>query len=214
MEQLMKEVQLYDAKITAIRPITEQVLSVSFTTGANIFPGQQLFFNAHQHNTTPPHAISQSGGEYMIVMCRGLDTEADPVCFNENDIVPFAVCNGKIQFDEQATHHFFFGNEHATGLFKSYKELAEARDHEYFGVAEMTDQNAACLQALQLMLEHVPATPETPAANAIQWMEEMHPLCWNTWKDATFYLPGNDASSAAFRKYLLQKGVPANKIRG
>lgn len=127
--------------------------------------------------------------------------------------VKFRAGQGKLKYNEQARHHFFFGDETAIGLFNWYKTTALACSHEYFGVLELQPQHAIALNTLKIMIDHVPASPEAPAVNAIDWMEDMHPDCWANWKGATFYLAGRTLSISQFRKYLLQKGVEARQIR-
>lgn len=127
--------------------------------------------------------------------------------------VRFRAGQGRLRYDEEATHHFFFGDETSIGLFTWYKMTALACSHEYFGVLELHPPHEEALQSMKLMVDNVPATLDAPADNAIEWMEDMHPDCWNNWKDATFYLAGRALSISRFRKYLLQKGVTARQIR-
>ena len=127
--------------------------------------------------------------------------------------VRFRAGQGALRYNEQAKHHFFFGDETSIGLFNWYKTIALACSHEYFGVLELLPQHAAALDTLKIMIDYVPASMDAPAVNAIDWMEDMHPDCWANWKGATFYLAGRALSISRFRKYLLQKGVEAKQIR-
>lgn len=127
--------------------------------------------------------------------------------------VRFRAGQGKLKYNEQGKHHFFFGDETAIGLFNWYKTTALACSHEYFGVLELHPRHAVALNTLKIMVDYVPALQDAPAVNAIDWMEDMHPDCWNTWRRATFYLAGRALSISRFRKYLLQKGVEASQIR-
>lgn len=118
-----------------------------------------------------------------------------------------------VYYNSTATHHFFFGDQSAIGLFHTYKEIALKNNHEYFGVVELSPDNAHILDQLKLLIESVPPLPGQPAQNAILWMEDMHPNCWMAWKKATFYLYGPQELIATFREYLLQKGVLEVQIR-
>ena len=118
-----------------------------------------------------------------------------------------------IYYNSKATHHFFFGDESAIGLFNAYKEIALKNNHEYFGVVELNANNNHILNRLKLLIESVPPSPGQGAQNAIQWMEDMHPNCWKAWKKASFYLAGPRELIAAFREYLLQKEVSEAQIR-
>jgi hypothetical protein len=116
-------------------------------------------------------------------------------------------------YDGEATHHFFFGDETALGLFHTYKEIALESNHEYFGILEMEPQYEADLQVLKLLIDCVPPAGDRPAANAIAWMEDMHPNCWKAWRKATYYLSGGDELLGVFREYLLKKGIGVSQIR-
>src|SRR5207248_640748 len=110
------------------------------------------------------------------------------------------------------THHFFFGDETALGLFSWFKETTLQQGHEYFGVLELQPHNEQALSKLQLLIETVPPSTETPAAHAIQWMEDMHPHCWMAWQKAAFYLAGRALCIREFRNYLKQKNVTSRQI--
>lgn len=127
--------------------------------------------------------------------------------------VRFRAGQGKLRYNDQATHHFFFGDETSIGLFHWYKLTALACSHEYFGVLELQPPHEQALHNLGIMVDTVASSITAPAANAIDWMEDMHPDCWANWKHATFYLAGRALSISRFRKYLLQKGVEPRQIR-
>jgi NADPH-dependent ferric siderophore reductase len=118
-----------------------------------------------------------------------------------------------IKYDEQATHHFFFGDETALAIFNQYKQLSLQRDKEYFGVVELSEAGMYVLQEMRLLVDCVPINPQEPAAAAIQWMEEMHPDCWASWKNATYYLVGKALSVQRFSAYLQQRQVSPKKMR-
>lgn len=118
-----------------------------------------------------------------------------------------------IKYDEQATHHFFFGDETALDLFNRYKQVSLQRDKEYFGVVELTELDMHLPEEMRLLIDSVVIDPDYPAVAAIQWMEEMHPDCWESWKDATFYLAGRATAVQRFCQYLRQRNVPMKKMR-
>ncbi len=120
--------------------------------------------------------------------------------------------DGGMRFDNEASHHFFFGDETSIGLFNLLKERALEEDKEYFGVLELSEENQDALSKLRLMLDTVQSHPDNPAGEAIAWMEDMHPDCWAAWKNARFYLAGRVASIQRFRKYLRQRGVSSRQI--
>jgi hypothetical protein len=132
---------------------------------------------------------------------------------NTNVVTSNASEGGTLVYDKQNTHHFFFGDETALGVFYHFKEMALRNNHEYFGVLELEPENEPLLQALKLLVDCVPPTPGMPADNAVCWMEDMHPNCWKAWKKASFYLAGNELSVQHFREYLLQKEIEERQIQ-
>jgi len=128
------------------------------------------------------------------------------------DEVRFVTGKGKMRYDAHATHHFFFGDETSLGLFQGYKQIADQQGHEYFGVMELPESEEGSLNRIGLLVESVLPSANA-AANAIGWMERMHPACWDTWQHATFYLTGRAASINNMKRYLKKRGVPAAKIR-
>lgn len=129
------------------------------------------------------------------------------------DTIKFAAVKRRNGYDEDVTHHFFFGDETSVGCFEWFKNIALQNDHEYFGILEMKEENEQALTRLKMLIETVEPMQQAPAANAIQWMKNMHPNCWNNWKKATFYLVGRAASIQAMQKYLRDCGIPSSKIR-
>jgi hypothetical protein len=132
---------------------------------------------------------------------------------NTNVVTSNASEGSSLVYDEQNTHHFFFGDEMALSLFHSFKEMALHNNHEYFGVMELEPENEPILQALRLLVDIVPPSPGMPAAHAIHWMEDMHPNCWRAWAKASFYLVGSEQAVQRFREYLLQKKVDSRQIQ-
>ncbi|WP_315823267.1 hypothetical protein [Paraflavitalea speifideaquila] len=127
--------------------------------------------------------------------------------------IRFRAGQGTLRYNDLAKHHFFFGDETSIGLFNWYKTTALACSHEYFGVLELKPEHKTALNDLKIMIDSVHSSMPAPAVKAIEWMEEMHPDCWNNWKGATFYLAGRAMSITRFRKYLLLKGVTSAQIR-
>jgi hypothetical protein len=126
---------------------------------------------------------------------------------------PEIMARAKQLYNNQTTHHFFVGDESTVEIFNALKEIALQKDHEYFGVLELHPDYEAVLTMLKLLVDSVPELPEKPAFNAIQWMEDMHPNCWNAWKNATFYLSGGATLIKTFQQYLLQRKVKTGQIR-
>jgi hypothetical protein len=129
------------------------------------------------------------------------------------DAVQVAIERNRLYYQWQATHHFLFGDEKAIGVFNALIEIALDSGHEYFGVLECNSHSEPVLKKLNLLLDCVPSEPGQPARNAIEWMEDMHPNCWNAWKNAQFYLAGSRDLIISFSEYLAARQVMPLQIQ-
>lgn len=129
------------------------------------------------------------------------------------DCLKFITDHAQIKYDFNASQHFFFGDETSIGLYESFGKITKNLGNEYFGILEMKEENHPALENIRLLIDVVPADTLFPAENAIEWMENMHPKCWEMWKDANFYLTGRSKSLQRFKQYLLNRGVEAAQIQ-
>lgn len=131
----------------------------------------------------------------------------------KGDCLALIVDQAEIQYDLNANQHFFFGDETSIGLYESFGKIATNLEHEYFGILELKEENHSALKNIKLLIDAVSSEVMFPAENAIEWMENMHPKCWDMWKGAKFYLTGREKSVQRFKKYLKNKGVSSLQIQ-
>jgi hypothetical protein len=180
-------------------------------------PGQQLFIAARDQVTiqgTLSH-IDKDKQLYSILLFLDNNNAHNALVVDiaPGDNLQFTLGEGKLYYNNKATHHFFFGDETAIGLFNAFKQVALENDHEYFGIMELQPYNEPVLNRLLLLIDSVPALHGQVSRAAITWMEDMHPNCWKAWHKATFYLAGAAALVMPFKQYLLQRQVPESRIR-
>lgn len=214
------ESQLYETTVTDITLLSDELKLVRFRNEhghMHLLPGQQVMVRVddqhfRRYALAACHAAEESCSILFYLNGKG------PGCkwvtaLQVGDPVVFSTETGQLLYDARATHHFFFGDETTLGLFDWYKKIALEENREYFGVAELHNGNDKPLQQLQLMIDTVPAVQEAPGAAAIEWIEQMHPDCWKTWKNATYYLAGRSASIQRMKQYLLGREVSVSSIR-
>lgn len=220
MAQLLKRIaDTMVASVSDIQFFTNDIKQVQFTgdfSKACFHPGQELRFRVDDNNFRryTLSAFDEKQGTCSVIFHLhqkgpGSRWAAD---LQTGDTVEFSAEKGILRYDETASHHFFFGDETAVGLFNWFKRIALQNDREYFGVLELHPQNEPVLPQLRFMVESVPPLAAMPAQNAIRWMEDMDPHCWQTWQKAVFYLAGRTVSLQRFRQYLLEHGVKNPQI--
>jgi len=209
----------YSAIVKDTRFLSEDLLMVHFTGNfppGTLYPGQQLSFfidDRHIRSYTLASADIEKQAYSVLFYLNGKGPGSTwTTTLQPGRTVSFSASPGKLRYNERATHHFFFGDETAMGLFYGFKEMALQNNHEYFGVLELQPQNERVLTALKLLVDCVPPSFTTPAAHAIYWMEDMHPNCWNAWKKAEFYLAGSNIAVQEFNTWLQENQVAPHRI--
>lgn len=220
--RMIKEACLpvHTAEVKAVHPISgqlKQIVCRGDLPDEIFFPGEELLFLVGEKQIRR-YALSSFDREQGIITVIAYLSGNGPggrwaASLQPGDVVAFSLGAERLPYEEEGTHHFFFGDATTIGLFNGYKDKILAAGHEYFGVLELDPENEPALAALKLMVDAVPLSGEAPAAAAIQWMEEMHPNCWAAWERAGFYLAGREASVQAFKKYLGERQVAARQIR-
>lgn len=211
---------LYTAQVTDIQILSSDIRQIRFAgdfSKADFHPGQEVQFRVDDHHFRH-YTLSAFDPRRGVCDVIFFDNDKGPgsrwaTGLQTGDTVKFSADKGKLRYDETATHHFFFGDETAIGLFDWFKRIALDNDHEYFGVLELHPRNECALPRLRLLLDCVPPQAAQPAGNAIYWMEDMDSHCWNTWQKAVFYLAGRVAAVQRFRQYLVDHGVKSRQIR-
>lgn len=207
-------------QVTETRLLSHQLKLISFAGELSempFIPGQDVKVRVNDldfRHYTPASFNKEKGlGQLLIYLNKKGPGSDWAEGLQAGDQLKLMRPEGRMRFDYEASHHFFFGDETSIGLFNCLKEQALEVDKEYFGVLELSEDNQDSLNKLKLMVDTVISHPDDPAGNAITWMKDMHPDCWAAWKNARFYLAGRSISIQRFKRYLLQKGVSARQIR-
>ncbi|WP_316802474.1 siderophore-interacting protein [Pedobacter nototheniae] len=211
--------KIHLVEIVKTEMISQDIKQITFKGDfftADFAPGQEALFriNEHEYRHYTLSAFDKENGTCEILFYLNGKGEGSAWAKNLKigESLKLIADKGKIKYDYEANQHFFFGDETSIGLYEWFKNVSQNLDHEYFGILEMQEENEESLRRIKLLLDAVPASQEEPASNAINWMDNMHPKCWEMWKDAKFYLSGRSRSVQKFKKYLRQKGVATKQI--
>lgn len=121
--------------------------------------------------------------------------------------------NNQFRFQPGFTRHFAFGDETSLGWLKSFKEQASQLQHPYLCLVELEKGHQSWPELLKLEdVMVVEKSNEQPARAAIEKIELPGEVFKQHWADAAFYLSGNSRSVQAFKKSLLDLGIPSKNI--
>ncbi len=118
---------------------------------------------------------------------------------------------GRIRYNRELRHHFFFGDETSVGLVQCLQQEALSRGQEYMAVVELEKRHYCWLDAMGIKAEAVGKSYENPAGEAIALVASM--VHFEPWLQGMFYLTGRARSIQAMRRYLLSRGVASGRIR-
>ena len=92
---------------------------------------------------------------YTVLFYTGKQQEYNTptIALAAGDRVRIAIEKNRLYYQPQATHHFFFGDETAIGVFNAFIEMALENDQEYFGVLECAQHGETALKKLNLLLQ-------------------------------------------------------------
>ncbi|MEM0997168.1 MAG: siderophore-interacting protein [Bacteroidota bacterium] len=119
---------------------------------------------------------------------------------------------GKLRFQTEASHHFFFGDESSLGLYAQLKDIANRYETEYLCLLELDAAHTAWPQLLELEADVIGKSVAQPAEAAIDWLKGLDAQVWRNWRGASFYLTGRAASIKHLRKALRARGVGPRQI--
>ena len=211
-------------KIYAVEAIETKMLSSNLKCitfkgdffDAKFIPGNEVLFrvnaNEYRHYTLSAFDKEQDTCEVIFYLNKqgpGYNFAAN---IQKGDSLKLIVDRARVKYNAESNQHFFFGDETSMGLYESLGKKAIDEDVEYFGVLELQEENFDSVDHINLLIDVVPSDLSSPAKNAINWMENMHPMCWEMWQNATFYLTGRAKSVQQFKKYLKQRGVSFNQM--
>ncbi|MFW0714466.1 siderophore-interacting protein [Pedobacter sp. N23S346] len=183
----------------------------------NFIPGKEVLFrvnaNEYRHYTLSNFDAEAETCQVIFYLNRIGVGNNWAINIQKGDCLKLIADQAKIKYDFNSSQHFFFGDETSIGLYESFGKIAKNLGHECFGILEMREENHQALDNIKLLIDVVPSAIMAPAENAIEWMENMHPKCWEMWKDASFYLTGRGKSVQRFKKYLQNKRVGYKQIQ-
>ncbi|WP_157255505.1 hypothetical protein [Pedobacter sp. Leaf216] len=218
MEKVISN-KIYQVEVVGINMLNSNLKCVTFKGDffdANFMPGNEVLFrvnaNEYRHYTLSGFDEANETCEVIFYLNKQGPGHSLAVNIKKGDQLKLIADGAKVKYDEEANQHFFFGDETSLGLYESFGKKVMHEDVEYFGVLELMEENLSAVNQLKLLIDTVPADVNSPAKNAINWMDNMHPICWEMWRNATFYLTGRAKSVQAFKKYLKQKGVSFRQI--
>ncbi|RDC56695.1 hypothetical protein DU508_05670 [Pedobacter chinensis] len=211
--------KIYQVEVLETKMLSANIKCVTFKgdlTEANLIPGNDVLFrvnaNEYRHYTLSQFDENHETCEVIFYLNRQGPGNNFAINIQKGDLLKLIVDKTRVKYNDSSSQHFFFGDETSIGLYESLGKKALEMDEEYFGILELNGENFDALDHIKLLIDAVEADKDSPAENAIRWMENMHPKCWEMWKYATFYLTGRAKSVQKFKKYLKQKGVGFNQI--
>jgi len=218
MEKVISN-KIYQVEVVETKMLSSNVKSVTFKgdfLGAKFVPGNEVLFrvnaNEYRHYTLSGFDDVRETCEVIFYLNRKGPGNGFAVNMQKGDLFRLIVDSAKVKYNEEASQHFFFGDETSLGLYESLGKKVIEQDVEYFGILELQEENLSSVEQLKLLIDTVPSDINAPAKNAINWMENMHPMCWEMWQNATFYLTGRAKSVQEFKKYLKHRGVSFKQI--
>jgi len=218
MEKVISN-KIYQVEVVEIKMLSSNLKAVKFKGDffdAKFIPGNEVLFrvnaNEYRHYTLSGFDKENQTCEVIFYLNKLGPGHSLAVNIQKGDHLRLIVDNAKVKYNEEANQHFFFGDETSLGLYESLGKKVIDEDVEYFGILELQEENLYSVNELKLLIDTVPADVNAPGKNAINWMENMHPICWEMWQNATFYLTGRAKSVHAFKKYLKQRGVSFKQI--
>lgn len=202
--------------IEMLSPNLKRVIIKGDFLGINFIPGQEFLLrvnpNEYRHYTLSGFDVEQETCEAIFYLNGKGPGNYFVANIKLGDELKLIIDTASVKYKESSNQHFFFGDETSIGLYESLGKKVMDEQVEYFGILELQEENLQSVNYLKLLIDVVPSNLDLPAKSAIAWVENMHPKCWEMWKDATFYLTGRAKSVQQFKKYLKQKGVNFKQI--
>lgn len=218
MEKVISN-KIYQVEVVETKMLSSNLKCVTFKGDffdAKFIPGNEVLLrvnaNEYRHYTLSGFDEAHETCEVIFYLNRQGPGHHLAVNIQKGDQLKLIVDRAKVKYNQASNQHFFFGDETSLGLYESLGKKVIDEDLEYFGVLELQEENLNSVEHLKLLIDAVPSDLNAPAKNAITWMDNMHPLCWEMWQNATFYLTGRAKSVQQFKRYLKQRGVSFRQI--
>jgi len=213
MEKVISN-KIYAVEVLETKMLSSNLKCITFKGDffdAKFIPGNEVLFrvnaNEYRHYTLSAFDHENDTCEVIFYLNQqgpGFNFAAN---IQKGDHLKLIADRARVKYNEASNQHFFFGDETSMGLYESLEKKALDEEVEYFGVLELQEENFDSVDHINLLIDVVPSDLSAPAQNAITWMDNMHPMCWEMWQNATFYLTGRAKSVQQFKKYLKQRGV-------
>lgn len=218
MEKVISN-KIYQVEVVETKMLSSNLKCITFKGDffdAKFIPGNEVLLrvnaNEYRHYTLSSYDEANGTCEVIFYLNRQGPGHSLAVNIQKGDCLKLIVDRARVKYNEASNQHFFFGDETSLGLYESLGKKVLDEDVEYFGVLELQEENLNSVEHLKLLIDTVPSDVNAPAQNAITWMDNMHPLCWEMWQNATFYLTGRAKSIQRFKRYLKQRGVSFRQI--
>lgn len=218
MEKVISN-KIYQVEVVETKMLSSNLKCITFKGDffdAKFIPGNEVLLrvnaNEYRHYTLSSYDEANETCEVIFYLNRQGPGHILAVNIQKGDHLKLIVDRARVKYNEASNQHFFFGDETSLGLYESLGKKVLDEDVEYFGVLELQEENLNSVEHLKLLIDTVPSDVNAPAQNAITWMDNMHPLCWEMWQNATFYLTGRAKSIQQFKRYLKQRGVSFRQI--
>ncbi len=218
MEKVISN-KIYQVEVAETKMLSSNLKCVTFKGDffdVRFIPGNEVLLrvnaNEYRHYTLSNFDEENGTCEVIFYLNRQGPGHSLAVNIQKGDRLKLIVDRASVKYNESSNQHFFFGDETSLGLYESLGKKALDEEVEYFGILELQEENLNSVEHLKLLIDTVPSEMDAPAKNAITWMDNMHPLCWEMWQNATFYLTGRAKSVQQFKRYLKQRGVSFRQI--
>lgn len=219
MERLLASKYL-SVRVTEIIDLTTEIRSICFSgdfSNTEFYPGDAVAFRVSDlefRNYTISAFNREEGNCEVIFHLHGAGPGshfAKRLLLNEQ--LKMIVPRGRKMLDKEKKYHFFFGDETSLGLMVLFaREVINASQH-YMGILELKPENLSVIQQLELGVQGVLKSPESPAKNAISYLEQIQHDQQEVFSQGVFYLTGNAGSIQKFRSALKIKGVLPKQIK-
>lgn len=212
--------KFFDAEVVSKSFINPEIMKVTFKADLHnmmFHPGWAIMLrtgiNDLRHYTIS--SFDRERGLFDIIFHIHGDAPGSNLASNMDigDAFKMAVPGGKKMYIEGQMQHFFFGDETSLSVILILIDEIKKNNGSYCGILELRSQNIEIPFLMNINVEAVIHTPETPALHTVNKFRQLLNQSDFSFNNTVFYLTGNVASVQAFRKELKNIGVNPKKIK-